>query len=61
MNNVTKNIFVQVFDNLSFLPHKYPEIDLTGFVHIVFTFSRYVELFPKRLNHFKFPLAKFVF
>lgn len=61
MNNVSKNVFVQVFDKLSFLPDKYPGIDLTGFVHIMFTFSRYVKLFPKWLNHFKFPQAKFVF
>lgn len=47
MNNVTKNVFVQVFDEYkpSFLLDKYPGIDLMDFV--TFTFSRYVKLFPK--------------
>lgn len=61
MNNVTKNIFVQVFDELSFLPDKYPGIDWAGFGHTMFTFSRYVKLSPNWLYHFKFPLATFVF
>lgn len=52
MNNVALNISVHVFDEHkpSFLSDVYPGIDLTGFEHIMFRFSRSAKLSPMAVS-----------
>lgn len=63
MNNATKDIFVHVFDERRhlFLSDIYPGIDVMGFVHIIFRFSRCIKLLLKWLYHLKFPSVMDVF
>lgn len=63
MNSAALNIFVYIFDEQkpSFLSDRYRGMALTGFVHVMFRFSREAKLFPKWLYHRKFPPATYVF